>query len=626
MRPLVARILSAVRRVFFWLPSAAPSEERHYESSHDHELIVAVTAPRFFPSWRQLRYASRVLEQKEKRAAAVSLILFLLAGGTASAAFIVQRTVRVPVTGGSVTEAIVGEPKYLNPLDAPADAVDRDLVSLIYSGLFRMEGLEVAPDLAEKYAWSEDGKILTVTLRSDARFHNGDEVTADDVQYTIDAIQDPARESRLAPFFRGLKTVVLNSKTIQLEQERQDYTLLHTLTVGILPSRLWQDIPAANARLADLNVKPVGSGPFRFKSFTRDSRGLIRTFTLERYDRYYGLKPYLKTVVFQFFPDRKLAEDALKADLVGALAFSNIGETQKTESSRWHRIQLELPQETVAFFNLKNKTLSDERVRRALGGVIDRQEIVDAWNGRAVPISRPFPFREASSTIVTLDEGRALLEAAGWTLPEGGDLRIYTPRPKSAPAAKSKTAAPPPQPAAASTSSTELVLTVQISNQLPELAAVAETLKRRWSLLGARVIVEQLEPDIFKRRLTRERTAQIVVTNVLLDAKQDLFTFWWSGQAADRGLNISNLSDRDVDAALEATRSATSSFALGEAQHKLSETILRSTPAAFLVRPSSPYLVSKKIQGVQTRVVVSQPADRFHDLMRWYVKTGWRWR
>ncbi len=625
-KTLVARALALVRRVFFWLPSST-SEERVPETSHDHALILAVTETKSMPGLRQLRYGLRVvLSLQERQLVASSLVVLLLSGGLALGFFIHERTVRVPVVGGTLIEAIVGEPKYINPLDAPANDVDRDLVSLIYSGLFRMDGLTAVPDLAEKFSWSDDYLTLTVNLRPDARFHNGQSVTANDVQYTFDAIQDPTRSSRLSSRFRGVKVSATDTATVQFTQEHPDVTLLQALTVGILPADVWQDIPSANARLADLNIKPIGSGPYRFKVFTRDNKGFIKSYTLERWDDYYGLKPYLKNLTFQFYPDRKQAEDALKADLVDALAFTNMQDGQK-DSKRWHQIKLNLPQETIAFFNLKNTLLSDERIRRALAGVIDRQEIVDAWNGQAAPINGPFPFRMSSTTVMDLDQARTLLESANWTLPPGGAVRVLTPKPKPVPAAASKRVSVTTSPVSPTPTTTaqELTLTIITSDQT-QLVSVAETLKRRWSLIGVRVNVNVVASEELLRAATRERNGQVIVTNVLLDASQDMFPFWWSGQATDRGLNISNLADRDVDTALENVRHATSTDGLEDSQDDLANRILRTTPAAFLVRPSSTYLVSKNIQGVHETTNVSRPADRFQDIVNWYASTGWRWK
>jgi ABC-type transport system substrate-binding protein len=366
--------------------------------------------------------------------------------------------------------------------------------------------------------------------------------------------------------------------------------------------------------LADLNLKPIGSGPYRFKSFTRDSHGVLRTFTLERVDGYYGIAPYIKTLTFQFYSDRQQAEDALKGDLIDALAFSN-QLAGKESSSRWNILSLELPQETVAFFNVKNKTLADEKVRRALAGAIDRQEVVDAWNGHAAEVTGPYPYSAPSSSVITLDEGRALLESAGWVLRSPDDtVRVLKSSIKTSATSTAATA-----------SSTELAFTISTNDQ-PELIVAAEALARRWSLLGAKVTVEPVPLEELLKRSTRDRDADIVLTNVLLDNTQDLFPFWWSGQATDRGLNISGLADRDLDAALEAARTASTTAALQTARDNAARLIVRTTPAAFLVRPFASYLIAKKIHGVATDLVVSRPADRFNDLKNWYISFGWRWK
>ena len=355
MKPLIARIRALIRRVFFWLPSATQSEEIVPDAHHDHDLLLNVTESSRVPRIRQLRYVSRILSTTERKIALAAFIAFIFTsiGGFGYLAY--SRTVRVPVIGGTLTEALVGEPKYINPVDAPANDVDRDLVALVFSGLFRMNGMDPIPDMAEKYSWSQDGKTLTVNIRQDARFHDGQDVTADDVLFTIDSIQDPARTSPLAARFRGIKAIIVDAKTIQFVLEQPDIGFLTALTVGVLPQHVWEDIPPANARLADLNIKPIGSGPYRFKSFTRDSKGSIRSYTLELFNQYAGVKPFIQTIVFQFFNNRKLAEDALKADLVDSLAFTSFG-FQQNESTRLQTTELELPQETIAFFNLKPKT------------------------------------------------------------------------------------------------------------------------------------------------------------------------------------------------------------------------------------------------------------------------------
>ena len=103
--------------------------------------------------------------------------------------------VNVPMDGGSITEGIVGTPRFINPVLAFSDA-DQDLVSLIYSGLMRKSiNGTLIPDLAEKYEGSKDGLIYTFTLKNKIYFHDKKPITADDVIFTINKIKDPTIKS-----------------------------------------------------------------------------------------------------------------------------------------------------------------------------------------------------------------------------------------------------------------------------------------------------------------------------------------------------------------------------------------------------------------------------------------------
>jgi len=618
MPAAIARLLAWVRRTFFWLtPSSKTSTEQGPELSQDHALVLAVTQPSVLPRWRQLRYASRVLSLTERRVLAIALagfLLFLLAGATVLS---LQHLATVPAAGGVYTEALVGEPQAINPIDAPANDADDDLTSLIYSGLFRMQGTEAVPDLAEGYTWSGDGKVLTVTLQQDARFHNGNPVTADDVQFTIEAIQDPTRNSLLAPLFRGVKASVIDERTVQFDLDQPDVTFLTALTAGIMPSDLWQDIPAATARLANLNLKPIGSGPYMVKSFTRDSYGAIRSYTLERFERYYGVKPYLKTIVLQFYPDRQSAEDALKSDLVDALSFITSDEVEKFNSTaRWQTVTLEIPQQTIAFFNLKDKTLMDPRVRQALAQGTNRQELLAAYRNMAAIAEMPYPFMQATtSSSYDPDAARKLLQETGWVMPSNDSVRMYQkPDPKK----------PGPVPTSTA-SSTKLILDIMVPDE-PVLQKVADILKRQWSLLGAQVVVKPMDSRQLLKKSSRERDAQVILWNLLLRPDQDLFPIWWSGQATERGMNFSGLADKEIDTLIELTKSTTSTQTLAASRQRLADALLKRTPGLFLVRPTYAYVISDRVKGVQTVLRLARPSDRFENLDQWYLKTGLRWK
>lgn len=613
-----ARLRAWFRRVFFWLDKdQLNSTEQIPDMGRDHALVLSVTQPRAVPTWRQMRYATRVFQPNEKLwfvLAACGSALFLATGVVL---FSTQHMSPVPAFGGTYTEAIIGAPQALNPVDAPANDADADLVSLIYSGLFKMNGTEPVPDLAEKYEWSQDGKILTVTLRDNAKFQNDQPVTADDVVFTVESIQDTARNSLLAPLFRGVTVVSVDNRTAQFTLDQPDATFPIALCVGILPIDVWQDVPAQAARLANANVKPIGSGPYRVKSFTRDNLGQIKTYTLERYEGYYGIKPHIKNIVFEFFPDINSAQDAIKSDLVDGLAFVPPLERNRFSSTaRWSQPKLEIPQQAIAFFNLKDKLLSDARVRQALVLAISRQDLVDALDGQATPNDTAYPFLSTpSSTQTDLEAARKLLDAAGWALPNNDTVRVYV-KPEQR---------KPGVPITSTPSSTKLTLEI-ITPDEADLVKVAEAIKRQWSLLGIQVTVSTQEQKTVLRRSTRDRDAQVVLWNVLLSSDQDLFPIWWSGQAGDRGMNFSALADKEVDTFISATKSASTTAMLAKARADLSNTINKRYAAAFLLRPAYSYVVSTRVKGVQQDIVAAKPSDRFNALTEWYVKTGWVWK
>src|SRR3989344_1757554 len=101
----------------------------------------------------------------------------------------------VPAESGTISEGIIGTPRFVNPILAVSDA-DKDLAELVYSGLMRKGGNgELIPDLVENYEISADGKIYTFTLRNNIYFHDNTPVTTDDIIFTIMQIKDPVIKS-----------------------------------------------------------------------------------------------------------------------------------------------------------------------------------------------------------------------------------------------------------------------------------------------------------------------------------------------------------------------------------------------------------------------------------------------
>lgn len=619
MNRFFQQLRSLAKRLFFWHEGGHSNEFRP-EPAHDHALVLNVTKQGHIPGLRQLRYIGHVLSSKEKRLLSGAIVFLVVGIAGSGYAFATHHLVGVPANGGRLIEAIVGAPQHINPLYAAANDPDADLSALVYSGLFKRAGGRIVPDIVERFEWSDEGRRLHLELRKDVRFHDGTPLTSEDVVFTLQAAKDPAWRSSYMKAFENTLIEPIDEHSLNINLKDPDVRILDALTIGILPAHVWADVQAGNAMLADANKRPVGSGSFMIRSFRRDSKGFILAYTLERFQGFYGIKPFLSEYEFRYFPDRTGAEDALTNGQVDVFAF--VPGAALTELTKRHRLSyaaLELPQETVAFLNLKDELLKNIKIRQALILAADREAVVHAQAGIAKPIFGPYPFEEftmaTSSTEERLAVARTLLNDAGWVVANNRDVRV-----RKETAVNSSTTG-----YEANASSTEFTLTITVPES-PDLIAVAEVLKRQWSLLGAKIDIAIETSAALTRRVTEERDVQIVVWNVLLNSSQDLAPVWWSGAAENKGRNLSNLVDRNVDSALNDLRGATTTEAERAAQNALAEIILSKHPAVFLTRPAVGYVYSNHVKGVASSLLLGTPSDRFQDLPNWYVNTRWTWR
>lgn len=611
MPGLIAKIRQFLQRVFFW-HQRRESSEFTPSQAHDHALVLQVNESKNLPRWKQLRYAGLVLNFKERRVVFLT-ISFLLLGIAATVWSIMQdRMIKVPAAGGKMIEAIVGSPKAINPLYAPTNDPDSDLSALVYSGLFKRNGWDsIEPDLASQYQWSADGKQLTVTLRNNVYFHDGVLLTADDVIFTLNAAKDSAWHSVYASSLRGAAFEKQDDQTIIITLAEPDASILNTLTLGILPVHIWQDISPSNAVLADASIRPVGTGPYRIRSFRQNSNGAVLAYTLERYQQYHGVKPLIDQIEFRFYPDHQSAKDALHGGQVDALAFVSGQQVAKMTGDQLKASSIELPQLTMAFINVNDPILKDVRIRQALELAVDRTTVAEAQAKLATPIYGPFPFSEqptnTSSTEENLTNARNLLESAGWKIINNADVRTKV---------SNATSTAEPQ---------TLSFSITVPN-IPDLISVATALQRQWSVLGVKVDLNIQTPETLLSAMDKTKKSSIIVWNVLLGPTQDLYPIWWSGETDGNGLNLSGLKDKDVDDAIKAVRVATTTQAISEVRAKLSNAITNRHPAIFLTRPSYGYVHSNHIQGMTEHIKIGLPSDRFADVSNWYVKMGWRWK
>lgn len=325
------------------------------------------------PSKKQWAQILKVLTRKERAVFIFFLLLFFASLISLMTIFYFKNTETKPTIGGQYTEGIVGSPRFINPIYAQGSDVDRSLVEVIFSGLMKYDGQgKIVPDLAKSFEIKEDGKIYDVYLKSNLSWHDGKPLTADDVIFTLETIQNSDYKSPLRGNYLGIEAEKIDKIGIRFKLKTPYSGFLERLTFKILPKHIWENISPQNFLLTNYNLRPVGSGPYKFKELKQDSSNKIISLTLAKFG-----SSYISQINFLFFnTEKELIEAAKTGEIDGFSVVSpeyyDIFTSEKMEYS------LSLTRYFALFFNPeKSRFLSDEKIRKALNFGIDKKQTTE---------------------------------------------------------------------------------------------------------------------------------------------------------------------------------------------------------------------------------------------------------
>jgi len=167
-------------------------------------------------------------------------------------------------------EGVLSRPTNVNPLATHTQA-DRDLVALVFEGLVgRAEDGRIVPALARSWTMSESGDEWIFELAPDRQWHDGEPVTADDVVFTIETLQDPDYRGPGAGSWGGITATAVGSATVQFELTTPIGGFLELATQPIVPSHLLADTAAGAMDDSPFGEQPTGSGPYDVVELDRD--------------------------------------------------------------------------------------------------------------------------------------------------------------------------------------------------------------------------------------------------------------------------------------------------------------------------------------------------------------------
>lgn len=509
-------------------------------------------------------------------------------------------------------EALVGQVQRLNPLLAGLNPVDRDITSLIFEGLVRInEYGEPVPALAREWVTSSDGLEFVFVLRDDVLWQDGTPFTADDVDYTMSLLRSPdfPGPAEVGAFWRTVETEKLGPHLVRFRLTQPLGSFPFNLTIGILPYHALQGTTAARLASHPFNLTPIGTGPYQLEAFASTGGGQIDAVHL-RVSPLYRQRPgvtssyALERISFYLYDTFDEALTALQNGLVDGLAAPDWDQRPQLFSVPGIDVYNSLkPVLGVLIFNWDegedNRFFQDQRVRLALQASVNRDSIVErGLPNRAVPADSPLlpgswaytpdlP-RPGVDLAAALDYLRsAVIRIDGEAPPEDGLLYSFT------------------------------ILTADH----PALVSIAQEIATQWSQVPLRlsVTVEAVDSSTLLARLENGEFDTVIV-ELPLGADPDVYAYWHQGQYPD-GLNYGSMADDRISEVLERARRDPSGTNRVLLYRQFQQLFISRGAALPLYYPLFSYAVRTSVSGVQVGFIGS-PQDRFRTIGDWSLLQG----
>lgn len=560
-----------------------------------------------WPTLNQWRQFFSITNRRERHWLGFFSTLALVGALILGFRFYLYSTVIGPAPGGSLNIALVGSPRFLNPVLNQVSDVDKDLSAMIFSGLmkYNQQG-ELVPDLAAKYNIGDNGKLYEVTLKENIKWQDGQPLTVDDVLFTIQTIQNQEYRSPIRPLWQGIESEKVDDQTIRFKLKNVYVSFLSNLTFGVLPKHLWEHIEPAQFALNELNLKPIGSGGYRFSKLQKDKNGTIKSLELTAFSDYFDGQPFIDKLTFYFYSSENDAFAAYKkteADVFSFASVKNFVDTKNKETSGFNIFSIGLPRYFAVFFNQsQNKFLADKTVRRALALATDRNEMITSVFGGFGQIANSplLPGMtgysdEIKALPLSLNEATSTLAAAGWKDADGdGVLEIGKNNEKL-----------------------EINLT---TIDWSELIQIAQIIKAQWAKIGVKVNLDIRETATIQTDVIKPRQYQALLFGEVIGEEPDLFHFWHSSQKIESGLNLSLYDNPDADKLMSQAMEDLNKDSRAQKNQQIATLVANDLPAIFLFSPNYLLLAKKSILGIELKNLDTSPS-RFSEINRWYLKT-----
>ena len=500
-----------------------------------------------------------------------------------------------PAIGGTYAEAALGPLDTLNPIYATTSA-EFSASKLLFSSLYDYDSTgHLRGDIAKSMKMDDEGKVYTVSLRQDVKWHDGERLTAEDVVFTVNTIKNPITRSTIKGW-QGIEVKEVDDYTVRFTSPSPNASFKLALTFPILPKHALDTVPPSLLRENGFGQNPVGSGPFKNRLLQIVDMTSGRKIAHMSANRdYYRGAPKLSRFQLHVYGTTDEIAKALRTSEVSAAADVAAGSVAGIDKERYDVISRPINNGVYALFNTRQEILQDKAVRQALQAATNAAAIRASVSPDVAELDLPFingqltgsdvPKRPAYDVVKAAD----MLEQAGWKKQADGK-RAKDGRPLQL-----------------------RILTLKDSGYEKAL----ETLAQQWRGVGVSIDAEILDPtDRAVSERLQSRNFDVLLYTLQL-ADPDIYAYWHSSQSSQRLLNLSSYADAAADDALASAHSILDPELRNAKYISFAKQWLQDAPAIGLYQPVAYYVHAKTSQSMDPTMHLISTRDRYADVLYW---------
>lgn len=506
-----------------------------------------------------------------------------------------------PVSGGVYAEAVQGPLSTLNPLYATTSA-ELSASRLLFSSLYAQDTTgHLKGDLAARMTVDASGKVYTVGLRPDARWHDEYRVTAKDIVFTVNLMKNPGTRAVMNSSWKDIEATAVNDYEVQFTLPAAYASFPQALTFAVLPEHILGKVSPQAIRENAFSNNPVGSGPFELR-LLQNFGGLAdrKVVSLGAHGQYHQGAPRLERFQLHVYGSSDDIQTALRTSAVSAATDVTSDVARAVDQTRYDVETHPIHNGVYAIFNTTRPSLKSDQVRKALQVGTNTTELRSKLYGEPKPLYLPFVEGQLTGDAVpaapvfNIAEANRLLDADGWARGNDG-IRAKEGQ--------------------------QLKLHVALRKNI-EYEKTLEVLIKQWRALGIAVEAQVVDPNTagqsFAQMVLQQRNYDVLIDELMIGGDADVFAYWHS-----KGLlNFANYSNTVSDDALLSARSRTETQLRNIKYVAFAQQWLEDAPAIGLYQSNMIYIHSKTASATDNSSVVVAPADRYANILRWTADRG----